>query len=169
MAQAQDLQLKLVEAHKTIYGEQSYEYLLAVSNLAQLYLDEGRYAESVTFGQEVLAKQLELLDPGNYSTLQSMNNLAFSYIKLERIEDAEKLFAKVVDNWEESEEPGALCLQNQLCAYTWQAWAVSRSVEAPPGSHPNSDENPWARTSRYTSSKIQLALTFEMQGMLDGA
>jgi tetratricopeptide (TPR) repeat protein len=70
--------------------------LAARNNLAQIYCDEGRYAEAETLDIETLDSRKRALGPDNPETLMSMGNLAGDYSFRGKFTLAETLFGQTL-------------------------------------------------------------------------
>jgi tetratricopeptide (TPR) repeat protein len=70
--------------------------LVALNNLAMLYDEEGRLAEAVPIGEEILAGRRALLGPTHPLTIMSMNNLAYMYKNQSRFDEARQLLAEAI-------------------------------------------------------------------------
>ena len=70
--------------------------ILDEPSLGEALAVAGRYAESLVIHEELVPLREEVLGPNENETLKSLQNLAYVYNKLDRVEDATATFEKVL-------------------------------------------------------------------------
>ncbi|QRV92241.1 kinesin light chain [Ceratobasidium sp. AG-Ba] len=77
--EAEELQVKVLEARKRAYGEYHPETLTSMQNLANTYHYQGRYELAEELGKKAVAGQNRVLGTKHPRTLLSMRNLLATY------------------------------------------------------------------------------------------
>lgn len=107
-----------------VYGDTHQDTLLCMSNLAILYMDQGRYEEAEKLFNDTLRISKHLTGINNPQTLSIMNNLALLYWKQGRYDEAEMLYLQTLENRKQilgDKHPDTLITMNNLALlYTKQ-------------------------------------------------
>ena len=92
-AEAEELFLAALEEVER-FGEQDPRLATSLKNLALLYHDQGKYAESESLNQRALAIYEETLGPEHPNVATSLNNLALIYYDQGKYAEAEPLYQR---------------------------------------------------------------------------
>ncbi|KAF7371404.1 Nephrocystin-3 protein [Mycena sanguinolenta] len=95
--EAKELGITEVENQRRLHGDDSFNTLTAMNNLADTYHRLGQFEEAKKLQVDVLEKRRRLLGEDDLDTVQSMHNLAATYHSLGRYEDAEELQVDVLE------------------------------------------------------------------------
>ena len=108
-----------LEAFERVFGPEARETLANVSNLAELYHNQGRYDESERLQRRALEVNERILGRDHPETLTSLNNIAGLYQTLGRYDDAEPLYRRVIeasDRVRGKDHPDTLTALNNLAS-----------------------------------------------------
>lgn len=97
MAEAEKLQLAVMEARMKILGRGNLNTLHVMRNLALTYWHQERWAEAEKLQLTVLDRRTGLLGSGNRNTVDATSDLAQTYCSQGRREEAEKLQLAVLE------------------------------------------------------------------------
>jgi tetratricopeptide (TPR) repeat protein len=95
--EAEELQVKVMEARLRVLGEEHPDTLRAMGDLASTYWKQGRSKEAEELEVKVMEARSRVLGEEHPGTLTSMSNLATTYMKQGRWKEAEELQVKVVE------------------------------------------------------------------------
>ncbi|CAE6446543.1 unnamed protein product [Rhizoctonia solani] len=91
------LELQVLEAFKSEFGENSEQTLRSMGALARIYSQLGRWNEAEQIEVQVLGVSKQVLGEGHPETLIRVVNLAVTYSHLGRWEEAEKMHTMVLN------------------------------------------------------------------------
>jgi tetratricopeptide (TPR) repeat protein len=77
-----------------------------MNNLATAYLDAGRIDEAITLHEEALKIKRAILDPGDLTTLSTMDGLASAYLAAKRWTEAERISLECL-KLRDKDQPGS--------------------------------------------------------------
>ncbi len=90
LKEAEELELKIVEARKRILGLEYPDTLTSMTDLAVTWREQGRVKEALEYKLQVVEARRKVFGPDHRDILLSMNNLAHSYMasgsKLEAVD-----------------------------------------------------------------------------------
>jgi len=95
--EAEELQVKVMEASSRALGEEHSDTLTAIANLAATYRKQGRTQKAEKLDVKVMKARSRVLGEEHPETLTAIANLAATYRKQGRWKEAEKLLVKVMD------------------------------------------------------------------------
>lgn len=96
-AEAERLDLQLVEDKKREFGPEHAETLESIAGLASTYYDQARWPEAEELDTFLVSTRKRTLGPRDRLTLTTMSNLATSIENQGRLEEAEKLKSEVLE------------------------------------------------------------------------
>ena len=86
--EAEELEVRVMEARKRVLGEEHPDTLVSIGNLASTYRGQGRWTEAEELEVQVMEVMKRVLGEEHPDTLRSMNNLAFTLKSQCRNEEA---------------------------------------------------------------------------------
>jgi len=95
--EAEELQVKVLEARRRVLGEEHPGTIRAMANLAVTYWNQGRWKEAKELEVEVLEARRRVLGEEHPDTISAMANLASTYWNQGRSKEAEELEVKVME------------------------------------------------------------------------
>jgi tetratricopeptide (TPR) repeat protein len=95
--EAEELDVKVMEARSRVVGEEHPDTLTAMVNLAATYWNQGRSKEAEELFVKVMEARSRVLGEEHPSTLTAIANLAATYWNQGRSKEAEELFVKVME------------------------------------------------------------------------
>ena len=95
--EAEELQVKVMEARSRVLGEEHPSTLNAMAYLALTYRNQGRWKEAEELFVEVMEARSGVLGEEHIDTLSAMGNLAVTYRGQGRWKEAEELDGKVLE------------------------------------------------------------------------
>ncbi|RDW58624.1 hypothetical protein BP6252_13100 [Coleophoma cylindrospora] len=96
-AEAEELELQVMEIRKEKLGEDHLSTLTSMSDLAVTYRKQGRWHEAEELGSQVIEIRREKLGEDHPDTLTSIANLAETYRNQGRWNEAEELGSQVIE------------------------------------------------------------------------
>jgi tetratricopeptide (TPR) repeat protein len=100
--EAEGMGMQVLQGYEELFGSNHTSTLDAVSNLGNLYMDQGKLYIAEKMYSRALQGYEEALGLKHQSTLSIVNNLAGLYIKLGRLDEAEKMYSRALQGYEEA-------------------------------------------------------------------
>jgi tetratricopeptide (TPR) repeat protein len=131
---AEELEVKVMEARWRVLGEVHPDTLSAMANLASTYRKQGRWKEAEELQVKVMEASSRVLGEEHPSTLTAVGNLAATYRNQGRWKEAEELFVKVMEARSRvlgEEHPDTLGAMGNLASTYWNQgrWKEAEELE----------------------------------------
>ena len=101
---AETLYRETLEKARRVLGDRHPTTLLLLNNLGNVLRHDGRYSEAESSYRLARVFQVEVLGPGHLETLRTVSNLIKIFDKTERLAEADRLTAEVVDQAPDSSD-----------------------------------------------------------------
>ena len=124
---AERMRSELITANEQVFGAESEAAMVAINNLATSHIAHGRFKAAQALFQDAAYRRTRSLGEGHPKTLATQANLANSYIKLGKLDEASALLQQVLPLARESGDAEALSLiLMNLC----EACAAQQDLDA---------------------------------------
>lgn len=124
LVRAESISRRVVEGRRSALGSSDPETLIAVNDLANVLMEQGRVDEAQQLYDETLRVRRESLGPDHPDTISSINNLAEVYLTRREPERAEALYREAIERGGRTlgpDHPDQIAsLTNLATALAWQ-------------------------------------------------
>ena len=133
-AEAEELEVRVVETMKKVLGKEHPDTLVSIGNLASTYWNQGRWTEAEELEERVMETRKKVLGKEHPDTLVSIGNLASTYRNQGRWAEAEELEERVMETRKKvlgKEHPDTLrSIGNLASTYSIQGrWTEAEELE----------------------------------------
>lgn len=123
LEEAEELNKEVLEAIKSVLGEEHLETLYAMDELACIYSCQGQLKQAESLQKQVLETRKRVLGAEHPGTLAAMSNLGFTYLSQGKLREAEDLHNHVFETSKRvlgAEHPDTLDGM-EILALTWES------------------------------------------------